>query len=78
MNKDGKLRLSPLQKRAVSEPEQTQPQQGGRYMAEVNGLPVWLSSSRTSETQRSQEPSDSEETKRIASNIKRRFGISDE
>lgn len=79
MDKDSKLRLPPLPGKTTSGQEQKQPQkgQGGRILTESNGVPVWVESSRTSETTGLSEEQKAERAKSLASEIKRKLGISE-
>lgn len=70
----GKLKLPT---RSGSAPKQEETPQGGRRMVEVNGVPVWLDSSTTSETTAPSGISEEEQTRQQASRIKRMLGISD-
>ena len=81
-----KLKLPPLPRQQSSGGQEKNPrlsvsrqekQQGGRYLTEVNGVPVWLESSRTSATSPQQGTSSSEQVKQLASSIKRKLGISE-
>ena len=80
MDKDSKLKIPPLPRRMTSEtvPDGQPKEQGGRILIESNGVPVWVDSSRTSETTRSSEASETERAKSLASEIKRKLGISEE
>lgn len=79
MDKDSKLRLPPLPGKTTSEAEQKQPpkEQGGRILTELNGVPVWVESSRTSEITGLSEEQKAERAKSLASEIKRKLGISE-
>lgn len=79
MDKDSKLKLPPLPQKASGTAQDGQPkEQGGRILIESNGVPVWVDSSRTSETTGSSEASANERAKSLASEIKRKLGISEE
>ena len=76
-----KLKLPPLPRQSgqkknpqTSERPQTKPQ-GARYLIEQNGVPVWVDSSRLSETPGTPETTSSEEAKQLASRIKQKLGI---
>ena len=73
-----KPKLPPIPRGAISQPAPESQQQGGREAIEVNGRLVWVDSSKTSERPKLSAEQEAEETRRLASEIKRKLGISDE
>ena len=69
MAKDSKLRLPTAEDSSSSKPEKQQ----GRYLTEVNGVPVWVDSEKT--LQPSENTAD-KTAQELSSEVKRLLGIS--
>ena len=72
-----KPKLPPIPRGAISQPAPESQQQGGREAIEVNGRLVWVDSSKTSERPKLSAEQEAEQTRQVASEIKRKLGISE-